>query len=109
VISFYKKYRKSPHRIGLTICIIVGAILIVLAWMQFNGELFIDSRFSDKRIIGRTANEIIQMDGPPVADSRQHGDPDDSNNFKLIYFSGFQNILIRFEHGKAVEVTHSAK
>lgn len=97
-------------RLRLVILLFAGIGLLVLGWLQFNGELFVDSRFRDKKVLGKTADEIIHVDGLPVVDSRSQGDPPDgSDNFKLIYFSGFQNILIRFEHGRAVEVTHSAK
>jgi hypothetical protein len=105
-----KRNHNSIKLVGVIIFSIVGCVVLVLAWLQFNGELFIDSRFRDSKILGKTASEIIQMDGSPAVDSRSQGYPPDGNaNFKLIYFSGFQNILIRFEQGRAVEVSHSTK
>jgi hypothetical protein len=105
-----KMNQNSIRRVGVFVFSIVGCVVLILAWLEFNGELFVDSRFKDNRIIGKAASEIIQMDGLPAVDSRSQGHPPDgSDNFKLIYFSGFQNILIRFEHGRAVEVSHSTK
>ena len=90
--------------------IFVAGGVLVLGWLQYNGELFYPTNFRENKILGKSASEIIHANGLPVGDSRVDGHPPDGgDSFKLIYFSGFQDTLIRIDHGRAVEIIRSTK
>jgi hypothetical protein len=69
-------------------------------------------RFSDSRILGKNATQIIAEFGQPVFDSTHPNNgapPDGPDKFRFIYFDGWENIGIEFVNGKATRVDRDWK
>ena len=103
-----RPHKNRSRRLGRKfLFMLLGTIILALALLQYDGRLFIDYRFRNSRVLGKSPNEIVRMYGPPVVDSRV--DNPSLDNFDFFYFSGFQTIMIHFQHGKAVKTEYGPK
>jgi hypothetical protein len=86
-------------------------LVLICVPLQSCFHLFYE-RFSDGRVLGKTAAQIQAEFGKPVFDST-HPDngapPDGLSKFRFIYFYDWENIDIQFVNGTATHVDHSWK